>query len=62
VFKRLGYIIESLGLDQPLVVSASQDRMSAGISALDPGGPQGGRRNMRWRVRVNATVTPQEPS
>ena len=62
VFKRLGYVIESLGLDQPLVVSASQDRLSAGISALDPGGPQGGRRNMRWRLRVNATVTPQEPS
>jgi len=59
---RLGYVIESLGLEQPLLVNASQDRLSAGISALDPGGPQGGRRNMRWRLRVNATIAPQEPS
>jgi predicted transcriptional regulator of viral defense system len=62
VFKRLGYVIESLGLDQPLLVHASQDRLSAGISALDPGGPRGGRRNMRWRLRINATITSQEPS
>ena len=62
VFKRLGYVIEALGLEQPLLVNASQDRLSAGISALDPGGPQGGRRNMRWRLRINATITPQEPT
>ena len=62
VFKRLGYVIEALGLDQPHLVNVSQDRLSAGISALDPDGPQGGRRNMRWRLRINATITPQEPS
>lgn len=62
VFKRLGYLIEALGMDLPLVVNASQSRLSAGISALDPGGPRGGRRNMRWRLRINATITPQEPS
>jgi predicted transcriptional regulator of viral defense system len=62
VFKRLGYVTEALGLDQPHLVNASQDRLSAGISALDPDGPQGGRRNMRWRLRINATITPQEPS
>lgn len=62
VFKRLGYVIEALGLDQPHLVNASQDRLSAGISALDPDGPQGGRRNMRWRLRINATITPQKPS
>lgn len=62
VFKRLGYVIEALGLDQPRLVEASQNRLSAGISALDPDGPQGVRRNMRWRLRVNATITPQEPS
>ncbi len=62
VFKRLGYLIEALGLEQPLLVDASRNRLSAGISALDPGGPRGGRRNMRWRLRINATITPQEPS
>jgi predicted transcriptional regulator of viral defense system len=62
VFKRLGYIIEALGLDQPLLVNACQDKLPAGISALDPEGPRNGRRNMRWGLRVNATIKPQEPS
>lgn len=62
VFKRLGYVIEALGIDQPYLVEASQDRLSAGISVLDPGGPRGGRRNVRWRLRINATIAPQEPS
>lgn len=62
VFKRLGYLIEALGLDQPQLTDACQDRLSAGVSALDPDAPQEGRRNMRWRLRINATITPQEPS
>jgi predicted transcriptional regulator of viral defense system len=62
VFKRLGYLIEALGLEQPFLVDASQKRLSAGISALDPGGPPRGQRNMRWKLRINATITPQEPS
>lgn len=62
VFKRLGYLIEALGLDMPLLVNACQDRLPAGISALDPEGPRTGRRNMRWRLLVNATIEPQEPS
>jgi predicted transcriptional regulator of viral defense system len=56
VFKRLGYLIEALDLDLPSLVSACQDRLSSGISALDPDGPDGGRRYMRWGLRVNATV------
>ena len=42
--------------------SACKDRVSAGISALDPGGPEGGRRTMRWGLRVNVAIAPQEPS
>jgi predicted transcriptional regulator of viral defense system len=56
VFKRLGYLIDTLGLDQPGLVSACRDRVSSGISALDPDGPSGGRRVMRWGLRVNITV------
>ena len=62
VFKRLGYVIEALRLDQPQLLDACQDRLSAGVSVLDPDGSQGGQRNMRWRLRINATITPQEPS
>jgi predicted transcriptional regulator of viral defense system len=56
VFKRLGYLIETLDLDFPDLVSACQERLSSGISALDPDGPDGGRRAMRWGLRVNVTV------
>jgi predicted transcriptional regulator of viral defense system len=62
VFKRLGYITEALGLDTPGLADACAERVSAGISALEPGGSPGGRRVMRWGLRVNATITPQEPS
>ena len=55
VFKRLGYIVEALGRDQPDLITASQARVSAGISPLDPQGPKGGRRLMRWGLRVNVT-------
>jgi predicted transcriptional regulator of viral defense system len=62
VFKRLGYIVEALGRDTPDLVEACRDRVSAGVSALDPGGPEGGRRTMRWGLRVNVTIVPQEPT
>jgi predicted transcriptional regulator of viral defense system len=56
MFKRLGYLIEALDLDLPSLVSACQDRVSSGISALDPHGPDGGPRCLRWGLRVNVTV------
>jgi len=62
VFKRLGYILEALDIDAPQLVTACLERVSQGISPLDPDGPDGGRRIMRWGLRVNATITPQEPS
>lgn len=62
VFKRLGYIVEALGRDAPDLVKACRDRVSAGVSALDPDGPEGGRRIMRWGLRVNVTIVPQEPT
>ena len=57
VFKRLGYLAESLGIGDEDLVSACRERVSAGISALDPDGPPGGRRVMRWGLRVNVAVT-----
>jgi hypothetical protein len=30
--------------------------VSTGISALDPDGPKGGHRVMRWGLRLNVTV------
>jgi predicted transcriptional regulator of viral defense system len=62
VFKRLGYSIEALGKDLPDVVHACRDRASAGISALEPDGPAGGRILTRWNLRVNVTVGGVEPA
>ena len=56
VFKRLGYLIEALDRDLPDLVAACHERVSTGNSALDPDGPKGGRRVMRWGLRVNVTV------
>ena len=56
VFKRLGYLAEQLGLDDNVLVSACLERLTSGISALDPAGPPGGQRVSRWCLRVNATI------
>jgi predicted transcriptional regulator of viral defense system len=62
VFKRLGYCIEALGLNAPDVAQACQYRMSAGISLLDPDGPEGGRVVTRWNLRINSTIAAEDPS
>lgn len=62
VFKRLGYLVEVLGLDQPVLQSACEERVSSGISSLDPDGPSGGRHAMKWGLRVNMTVVQEGAS
>lgn len=56
VLKRLGYLVETLRLDQPDLVADCRERVSTGISALDPSGPTGGRILTRWGLRVNVHV------
>lgn len=62
LFKRLGYILEALGVGAPELLAACRQRVSAGISPLDPDGPPGGRRVMRWGLRVNVLVADEGPS
>lgn len=62
VFKRLGYLLETLEINQPVLLAACRDRITTGISALDPDGPSGGRRVMRWGLRINVAVTREGPS
>lgn len=57
VFKRLGFLVETLGLDQPELVEACAARRSAGVVLLDPsvdGG--GGSRVARWGLRANVNL------
>lgn len=62
VFKRLGYVVETLGLDAPEIVTGCRERLSAGIAALDPDGPDRGHRLMRWGLRANVLLGQEGPS
>lgn len=55
-FKRLGYLLEALGLEAPELVQACLQRQSAGLSKLDPGVASKGKIHKRWNLRVNVPV------
>ena len=57
VFKRLGYLVETLGIDASDLVTVCLDRKSAGISALDPSISAKGKITKRWNLRVNARIS-----
>lgn len=62
VFKRLGFTLEALGTNLPDIVQACRERVTSGVSALDPDGPTAGKILTRWGLRVNATVGTEEPA
>ncbi len=55
-FKRLGYLVEALGLAEPGIVEACAHRLTSGVSPLDPDLPKTGPRSPRWGLVVNAEV------
>lgn len=62
VFKRLGYLVEVIRPEESRLISACRERVSAGISVLDPGGPTSGRRLTKWGLLVNTRVRLENPS
>ena len=56
VFKRLGFVLEARGADEPALIAACEGRLSSGLSPLDPSSSSRGRVDKRWRLRVNARV------
>ncbi len=58
VFKRLGYLVETLGLDEPELISGCRARMSTGLALLDPDGPSEGPRASEWGIRANVRIAP----
>lgn len=60
VYKRLGYLVEALGLDVPNIVSACCVRRSTGLSRLDPDVGAPGRIDKRWNLRVNVRIARRE--
>jgi predicted transcriptional regulator of viral defense system len=55
VAKRLGFILEALGLGDVDTFRMEVPR-APGFSALDPSLPKGGKYNRRWGLRVNAEI------
>jgi predicted transcriptional regulator of viral defense system len=60
VFKRLGFLIERLGIEAPAAVAVCLKSLSSGYSRLDPSGPQKGKLLRRWRLLVNVQIRPPE--
>lgn len=62
IFKRLGYLLESLRLTQPALITEARSRLSTGVSLLEPSAPSSGPRIPRWGIRANALITKDDPS
>ena len=62
VFKRLGYILATMGLGNADLVEACRSRIKAGISMLDPSAAPGGERIGEWALRLNARLRRENPS
>jgi len=53
VFKRLGYLAEHEQLGSADLIEACRQRISKGVSRLDPDGPDVGKIVSRWNLRAN---------
>lgn len=56
VFKRLGYLLEELGVDADGLVGECLRRRTSGINELDPSVPARGRITTRWGIRGNVAI------
>ncbi len=56
VFKRLGYLLETLGVNKGPLLAACRKGMSSGISMLDPSASRKGSFLRRWNLRVNVAL------
>jgi predicted transcriptional regulator of viral defense system len=55
-FKRLGFLLEALDIQDSGLIEACRERISSGVSLLDPGRAPDGSITTRWNLRVNAVV------
>ena len=58
-FKRLGYIVETLGIKAPKVLSTCRAHLSKGYSLFDPMVKAKGQIIRRWNLRVNVAIRPR---
>jgi predicted transcriptional regulator of viral defense system len=53
VFKRLGYLLEAMSVDEANLVEECTKAISSGISLLDPTETRKGRIIRKWNLRIN---------
>jgi predicted transcriptional regulator of viral defense system len=56
VYKRLGFLLEGMGIPAPDVLAACRLNQSSGLSLLDPSVHVTGRILKRWNLRVNVVL------
>jgi len=56
ILKRLGFIMESLGIEKPSIIQKFQENIGKGYSLLELNGNRTGRYNRRWRLLINVPV------
>lgn len=56
IYKRLGYVLEILNIQNPEVIKECRRNISTGYSALDPTINNKGTFNRRWNLRINAEI------
>jgi predicted transcriptional regulator of viral defense system len=55
-FKRMGYLIEAMGLPHDDLLAACRERISGGVSLLDPEASDTGPRIGEWGLRANVRL------
>jgi predicted transcriptional regulator of viral defense system len=60
IYKRLGYLVETLRISADRIIGNCRENLTSGISALDPSVKAKGRIIRRWNLRVNAKVAQPE--
>jgi len=56
IFKRLGCLVETLGIDSPKIIEICKKNITSGYSVLDPSLPSKGKFLRRWNLRINALI------
>lgn len=56
VYKRMGYLIDVLGIDAPALLGSCKSKVSSGFTLLDPAMESKGKFNSRWNLRINTAL------
>ncbi len=56
IYKRLGYVIETLAIDATTLLETCAKGISTGFSSLDPSSVSKGHYNTSWKLRINVRI------